>query len=137
MAYVMIVDDDEDFALATAMALRSDGHDVHVEVETGQAFDSMLERRPDLAILDVMFPESISAGFDLARTMRVNAQELKDVPILFLTALNQRFPLGLNTEDIEEVGLEANGFLEKPVEFDVLRRMVASLTCGSGPDSNN
>ena len=36
MSYLMVVDDDEDFATAAATALRGDGHDVEIELRPGR-----------------------------------------------------------------------------------------------------
>ena len=65
MAYVMIVDDDEDFASAVTATLQAAGHEVAVECDPTAAVERMQTRAPDLAILDVMFPEDPSAGFAL------------------------------------------------------------------------
>ena len=56
MAYLLIVDDDEDFASTTATVLRSEGYEVQIELDIDNAVKSMEGRAPDLAILDVMFP---------------------------------------------------------------------------------
>lgn len=127
MAYVMIVDDDQDFASAAAKALEADGHEVRIELETSTALQSMNERPPDLAILDVMFPENTSAGFELARTLRREGEELRKVPLLMLTAVNSQFPLGFSSSDIDDEWMPVNAFLEKPVDLDVLRGRVTSL----------
>ena len=127
MAYLLIVDDDDDFASTTAAVLQSAGHEVQVELEIDNAVKSMENRPPDLAILDVMFPEDASAGFKLARLMRHEKENLKDVPILMLTAINTKFPLGFGPKDIDESWMPVTDFLEKPVDFDVLREKVAKL----------
>ena len=127
MAYVMIVDDDEDFVSAAARVLRDDGHEVHVKLDTRSALENMLKRPPDLAVLDVIFPEDISAGFELARRMRHDHEALRNVPILMLTAVNQKFPLGFGPGDINGNSLPVADFLEKPVDFDVLRSRVSDL----------
>ena len=133
MAYLMIVDDDEDFASAAARLLREAGHEVAIELDTRSAVRSMEKRPPDLAILDVIFPEDISAGFDLARTMHHDNPRLKDVVILMLTAVNQKFPLGFGPSDVDHESLPVADFLEKPVDLDVLRNKVAALLAGAGP----
>ena len=127
MPYLLIVDDDEDFASTTATVLREEGYDVQVELDIDSAVISMENKPPDLAILDVMFPEDASAGFELARLMRHEKEQLKNIPILMLTAINTKFPLGFGSKDIDEEWMPVTEFLEKPVDFDVLREKVAKL----------
>jgi len=127
MAYVMIVDDDEDFAAAASTVLQSAGHEVQIELDTESATKSMERRPPELVILDVMFPEDASAGFELARTMRHHNEKLKGIPVLMLTAVNAKFPLGFGSRDIDDNWLPVSDFLEKPVDFDVLRGKVDAL----------
>ncbi len=137
MAYLLLVDDDEDFANAASKVLRDAGHEVRIELDTQNALKSMEERRPELVILDVMFPEDASAGFGLARTMRHYREQLKEVPILMLTAVNVRFPFGFGARDIDENWLPVADFVEKPVDLDVLCNKVSALLeqKGSGADA--
>jgi DNA-binding response OmpR family regulator len=127
MAYVLIVDDDEYFAQTTATVLRNEGHEVQIELDTDDAVQSMQNKPPDLVVLDVMFPEDISAGFGLARFMRHESEQLKTIPILMLTAINTKFPLGFGPKDIDDDWLPVTDFLEKPVDFDVLVNKVSKL----------
>ena len=127
MAYVMIVDDDEDYAAFVARVLSGDTHEVSIKLDTDSAMAAMKERRPDLVILDVVFPDDVSAGFELARAMRLFHQNLRNVPILMLTAVNARFPLGFSAKDIDKTWLPISDFLEKPADFHVLRNKVNML----------
>ncbi|OGB93713.1 MAG: hypothetical protein A2Z31_02735 [candidate division NC10 bacterium RBG_16_65_8] len=127
MSYLLIIDDDEDFATAVATVLRVAGHDVRIELDLSAAVRSMTERRPDLVLLDVMFPEDSTGGFELARKIRQSHDAVKDVPILMLTAVNTRFPLGFSAKDIDEDWLPVTDFLEKPVDLDVLAERVDAI----------
>jgi DNA-binding response OmpR family regulator len=132
MGYLMIVDDDEDFAAAVAKVLRDAGHEVRCETEVSAAVRSMTEKRPDLVVLDVMFPEDGTAGFQLARDMHRRFEGLSKVPILMLTAVNTRSPFGFSAKDIDEDWLPVTDFLEKPVDLDVLVERVTALLAISG-----
>lgn len=130
MSYLLIVDDDEDFATAVATVLRGKGHEVRMELDLSAAVRSMTERRPDLLLLDVMFPEDSTGGFELARSMRWRHETLKDVPILMLTAVNTRFPLGFSEKDIDDDWMPVTEFLEKPIDLDVLAERVNTILAG-------
>lgn len=132
MPYVMIVDDDEDFAGAVGDELRDAGHEVQIELDPPQALQKMADRTPDLIILDVMFPEDDSAGFSLARQLRQVGGGLQDVPVLMLTAVNARFPFGFSSRDIDDAWLPVSDFLEKPVDFGLLREKVKALLGKAG-----
>jgi DNA-binding response OmpR family regulator len=127
MAYVMIVDDDEDFAETIALVIKNEGHEVENKYDTESAFQCMKNKTPDLVLLDVMFPEDSSAGFELARAMRHENDKLKKVPVLMLTAINAKFPLGFGPNDIDSEWMPVTDFLEKPVDFDILREKVSKL----------
>ena len=129
MAYLLIVDDDDDFADAIATVCRADGHEVVVENDFSCAEARFTQRVPDAVILDVMFPENPSGGFELARSFRRAAEQ---VPILMLTAVNQQFPLGFSNKDIDGVWLPVVDFIEKPVDFEVLRARLDDLLGTTG-----
>jgi DNA-binding response OmpR family regulator len=124
MAWILVIDDDEDFAQAVATVLRGNGHEVELEHDAERVIGRLEERRPDAIILDVMFPENPSAGFEIARAIR---RKFDPIPTIMLTAVNQQFPLGFSNKDIDPVWLPVTEFVEKPVDFAVLGEKVAAL----------
>ena len=79
---VLVVDDDEDFALSVAEVLQMEGIAVTRLTDPSRVLDVMEEENPDLILLDVMLPGV--SGFDVARMIRTTPH-WADVPILFLT----------------------------------------------------
>jgi CheY-like chemotaxis protein len=129
MAYLLIVDDDTDFAAAASMVLKKEGHEVATETDPDQAINRIQERRPDAVILDVMFPENDVAGFEVARAIR---RTFGSLPVLLLTAVNQSFPLGFSNKDRDPNWLPVVEFMEKPIDLPQLCREVARVVKTAG-----
>ena len=126
MAKVMIVDDDRDFMDSICRVLRRKGHSATAIYDTQEVIDR-LEREPhDVLILDVMFPEDAAAGFHLAQDIRKH-RDLARLPILILSAINTKFPMGFGPNDIDQTWMPVQDFLEKPIDFDVLVAKVEKL----------
>jgi CheY-like chemotaxis protein len=128
MAYLLIVDDDLDFAQAVGTVLESEGHEITIEADSEKTVERIRDRRPDAVILDVMFPENDTAGFELTRSLK---RTFGDLPVLLLTAVNQRFPLGFSNKDLDSDWLPAAEFMEKPVDLKRLCRMVDAILASS------
>ena len=126
MAKVMIVDDDRDFMDSICRVLQHKGHETTAIYDTEEVIDR-LEREPhEVLVLDVMFPEDAAAGFHLAQEIRKH-QTLSRLPILILSAINTKFPMGFGPGDIDQTWMPVQDFLEKPIDFDVLSAKVEKL----------
>ena len=117
MAQLLIVDDDEDFAGAVRMMLQHRGYDVAMVYDTAGVLDQLDQRLPDALILDVMFPENPLAGIELAQEVH---RRFPGLPIVILTAINERMPLGFSGRNFDPARLPVVEFLEKPVDFRLL-----------------
>jgi DNA-binding response OmpR family regulator len=126
MARIMIIDDDIEMTDNTAALLRKQGHEVSVLYTTEGAVQHVSEGKPELIILDVMFPENPVAGFDLARKIR-HTKGIKETPIILLTGINQEFPMDFSGDDIDPDWMPVQDFMEKPVKMPTLIEKVNRL----------
>lgn len=128
MAKILIIDDDQDIIDSLTMILEGNGHQVQVKTDTDNLVASVSEVGPDLIVLDIMFPEDPQAGFVAARELNKNPK-LKNIPVLLLSAVNQRsnMAFGFSDADISPDFMPVEAFIEKPVEPDVLIRKIAEM----------
>jgi twitching motility two-component system response regulator PilH len=126
VAKITIIDDDVDQAQDLADLLGGAGHTTGMMHQVAGAVEKLAQDKPDMVILDVMFPENPSAGLELAIEIRKNPAT-GDLPILLLTGVNQEFPLGLSDKDIDPKWLPIEDFVEKPINHQALLGKVAKL----------
>ncbi|MDY6922137.1 MAG: response regulator [Pseudomonadota bacterium] len=113
--YVIIVEDDERLAELTAEYLRSNGLKIEVIGDGAQAISAIIDRQPDLVVLDLMLPGA--DGLEVCKSVRDKFNK----PILMLTA---------RTDDVDQVlGLEmgADDYVAKPVKPRVLLARIRAL----------
>ncbi len=127
--HILIVDDDRDLVSVLRMTLASAGYRVSWAANGKEALEKAHESLPDLAIIDVIM-DTVGEGVQLTHRFRAD-EKLKDVPIIMLTAVNQRLRLNIGQET-DEGYLPVDKFIEKPVDPHVLLREVADLLQGSG-----
>ncbi len=126
MARISIIDDDVELAEDMSVLLRKEGHTVSTRDTCEGAVRELVKNTPDLLIQDVMFPENHTAGFDLAREIR-KTKEIKDLPIILLTGVNQQFPMDFSAQDIDSEWMPVQAFLEKPVRMAALLEKIGEL----------
>lgn len=126
MAKLIVVDDDVELANNLTAQLESKGHSVTQYHKMEGTVASIAADPPELAILDVMFPDNPAAGFDLARAIRQN-DKIKDLPIILLTGVNQHFPMDFSAKDIDPDWMPVQDFMEKPVNLDLLCEKISAM----------
>ena len=91
MAKILIIDDDPDIVEAMRVVLESKDHQVSITKSGEEGLKQVNLDKPDLIILDVMM-ETMDKGFEVAKGLKKN-QKHKDIPILMLTAIKERYVL--------------------------------------------
>lgn len=128
MARILIIDDDRDIIDSLTLVLEANGHQVIGKTDTVELSGFVRAKHPDLILLDIIFPDDPQAGFKAARELAGDAA-LRAIPVLVLSAVNARTNLGFSfsERDISEDFLPVRGFLEKPVEPQVLLEKIRAL----------
>ena len=108
MAKILIIEDDADIAAIEKDYLELSGFQVSVCSDGVSGLTAALEQSFDLLLLDLMLPGM--DGFTICRRVR----EVKDIPILMVTAL------GKDVDKIRGLGYGADDYIEKPFSPSVL-----------------
>ncbi|MCB4791616.1 MAG: response regulator [Elusimicrobia bacterium] len=128
MKKVYIVDDDRDIVDSISIVLKSSGYEVKAQYDEENLIKNVESFGPDLIILDVIFPESDSAGFDMARQLK-DSKSTKNIPILMLSAINEKGNYGFtfSNRDRDNSYLPVEEFIEKPIMPGDLIKKVKEL----------
>ena len=119
MALIAIIDDDPDIIDASSLVLKSKGYDVTIANNPSDGFKIIMEKKPDLIILDVMMDEP-DDGFYLAQKLR---KEKIKTPILMYTSVSKAIGMDFGKSEIVPV----DDFVEKPISPEELITKVANL----------
>ncbi|ARC38354.1 DNA-binding response regulator [Paracoccus yeei] len=118
MAHILIVEDEDNIAVALEFLLTRAGHS-HRRLATGAgALDEMRLNRPDLVLLDIMLPDI--SGYQIITAMRADPA-LSGIRVLMMTAR------GSVVERKKGLELGADGFIAKPFELAELRAEMGRL----------
>jgi DNA-binding response OmpR family regulator len=115
MCQILLVDNDEPEAVATAVRLRRTGFVVRIARDGTGALRELFQRRPDLIVLELLLPGM--DGFETCRLIR----SICDVPILILTAVGEEQSV------IRSFDVGADQYLVKPVPATELVSRVKAL----------
>lgn len=119
MALIAIIDDDPDILEASSLVLKSKGYDVVTANNPNDGYKIIIEKAPQLIILDVMMDEP-DDGFFLAQKLR---KENIKTPILMYTSISKA--VGLDYDKSEMIPVD--DFVEKPISPEQLAAKVQKL----------
>jgi DNA-binding response OmpR family regulator len=118
MPKILIAEDEPDIRELVAFTLRFAGYEVVTANNGEEAVQAAVREMPDMALMDVRMPRM--TGYDACRAMKANP-ELKDIPVVFLSAKGQESEIA--------TGLEAGAeeYLLKPFAPDQLTERVRAV----------
>ena len=109
---ILIVDDEPDLAMVLANRLKTNGYQVEKASSGQEALKKAKEGDPDLIIMDIVMPD-----MDGTEVAAILAQDysMKDIPVIFLTALQTK-----NDEQTQGHDIGGHAVFAKPYEFKEL-----------------
>jgi len=120
MIRILCIEDDKIQRQEIVDALVTEGFEVLEAADGNSGLELILGERPELILCDrVMAGKS---GYALLEELRENHPETRDIPFLFLTALNHRKDI-LATADLHPAA-----YITKPVKLTSLIDTIRELT---------
>ena len=126
---ILVIDDDVDLCDSLKAILETAGYAAMTASSRAEGMEKMKTERPDLLVLDVMM-ETWHDGFEMSRELKQDP-ELRQTPILMLTSVEERTGVEVKPSAGDPDWLPVEGFLDKPVEPEVLLAEIEKLL-GSG-----
>lgn len=130
---VLLVDDDRDFLESVKTIFEANGFNVETAFDGEAGLRKAKRMQPDLIVLDVMLPKK--DGFSVCHDLKDN-ERTASIPILMMTSLGNSTE-GKGGAELLAAGHKADGYLEKPVEPQVLVEKAKELIQGNGENGNN
>ena len=110
---VLVVDDSCTVRTKISRALESAGYSVLL-AEDGERAIEMLQNRPDMMVLDIVMPGL--DGYDVLEAMKEMDPEIRELPVLFLTSMNNHA--------LRLLGKQYGAYLQKPVDEELLLQTI-------------
>ena len=127
--HVLVVDDEEQLALAMKIRLQSQGYEVVTANDGQQALELAAQRRPDLIIMDVLMP--VMDGYSCLRELNTRFGRGK-IPIIILTARERMKDL-FELEGIEDYVIKPFDHEDLLVRIDRLFKRRAGTAASPMP----
>jgi two-component system response regulator ChvI len=127
---IALVDDDQNILASVSLALEAEGYQVDTYFDSEQALIGLVQRPPELAILDIKMPRM--DGTELLGKLR----QKSGLPVIFLTSKDDELDEALG------LGMGADDYITKPFSQRlllarikaVLRRSSSEASSGSKED---
>lgn len=112
---ILVAEDDKGLNQGIRLALQKEGLIFDAAYTLKEAWKLWQERKPDMVLLDVNFPDG--SGFDFLRELRRTA----DIPVLLITAND------MELDEVTGLTLGADDYITKPFSLMALRARVENI----------
>lgn len=132
---VLVVDDDPVMLKAASLKLGSQGFTVTTATDGASAIQTVREQKPDLILLDLIFPPDVAHGggvpWDgyLIMSWLRRLGEGKDIPVIVVTGC------GAAEHQRRALAAGATGFFQKPVDYAGLLAAIGRCICPKAGES--
>jgi len=113
---ILIIDDDQDFIESTKTILEDNGFKVYSVDEVEEGINLIQQVEPDIILLDIMFPEKKTLGFEATNTIK---NKYPQIPIITMSSINKEYAFNFSKEDTK-----TEEFLTKPIKVKRLLETV-------------
>ena len=130
---ILIVDDDAIILATSSLKLRSEGYAVVTALDCSEVIGMVRDERPDLILIDLMFPPNLAQGVVVAWDGLVimswlsQFRETRNVPIIIIT---EQDPAKLEDRLLRA---SSKAFFQKPIDHEGLLRVIEQ-TLGEAPE---
>ena len=124
-ASILVVEDDASIQELIVEFLRAENYNVDYASDGLEGIQLFKQNNYDLIILDIMMPNL--DGYSACKMIR----KTSNVPIIFLTALNQEH------EEVKGFELECDDYITKPFSFNLLIKRVEAVLRRSKDNNSN
>ena len=124
-AKIIVVDDYQEIRDSLQAILEGRQYTVITAADRAEGMEKIKTEKPDLAILDVMM-STWQDGFEMSRELKKDP-DFKDMPILMLTGVKDKTGIDFKSTAGDPTWCPVEGFLNKPVEPDVLVAEIEKL----------
>lgn len=113
---ILIIDDDPDIVESLTLLLESENYRVCSENDPVKGFESAVENKPDLIILDIMMDDP-DDGFFFFKKLRKNKI---NVPVIIYSSVSNALGFDFGKNDL----IGAEEFIDKPAEPELLLKII-------------
>lgn len=118
MTRILVVDDEPDLRENLEIALEESGFEISSAGNGAEALQKIRTEKYDLIVCDIAMPKL--TGLEVLDSVRSDHPDLAELPFILLSAYSDR------DDVIKGRDLGADDYLTKPVDYDLLKSVVAS-----------